>query len=149
VLLLLIAATSSALAKTRRRWRRRRAADRSVRVLGAWREANDRLVEHGVVVPISATANETAQAAVETLGTGAEPLVSLAPLATAAVFAPDTVTDHQAEQAWQLQAQLRRGLVPRRPSVRWLRAGLDPRPLLAGRREARQTRKSLRRLGVG
>jgi hypothetical protein len=76
-------------------------------------------------------------------------MIALAPLATTAVFAPDKVTDDDVRQAWQLEADLRRGLHPRRLSVRWLRARLDPRPLLAGRRDARLSRKTLRRLGVG
>jgi hypothetical protein len=135
--------------KTRQRGRRRRAADRSARVLGAWQEATDRLLERGVTSPVSATAGEAAEAAGQRLGPAGGPVIALAPLATTAVFAPGKVTDDDVRQAWQLEADLRRGLHPRRLSVRRLRAGLDPRPLLAGRRAARLSRKSLRRLGVG
>jgi transglutaminase-like putative cysteine protease len=147
--LLAILAAVIVAGKIRQRGRRRRAAGRSARVLGAWQEANDRLLERGVTNPVSATATEVAKAAGQRLGPVGEPMIALAPLATTAVFAPDKVTDDDVRQAWQLEANLRRGLHPRRLSVRRLRARLDPRPLLAGRREARMSRKTLRRLGVG
>jgi transglutaminase-like putative cysteine protease len=149
VSLLVILAVVILAGKVRRRGRRRRATDRSTRVLGAWQEATDRLLERGVNSPISATAAEAAQAAGERLGAAGSPVIALAPLATTAVFAPDKVTDEDVRRAWQLEADLRRGLHPRRLSLRRLRARFDPRPLLAGRREARLSRKSLRRLGVG
>ncbi|MBP2321582.1 transglutaminase-like putative cysteine protease [Kibdelosporangium banguiense] len=134
--------------KSRRRSRRRRGDSPSARVLGAWQEATDRLIERGVTSPISATADEAAAHAHEILGTAGDPVIRLAPLATTAVFAPGQLTDEDARQAWQLETALRRGLHPRRLSLRWLRARLDPRPLLAGRRNARLSRKSLRRLGA-
>jgi hypothetical protein len=145
----LVMAMMIALAKARRRGRRRRSAERSARVLGAWQEVTERLLERGLTVPISATAQEAAERAKGVLGKIAEPVVALAPLATTAVFAPGKLTDEDARRAWQLEAQARRGLVPRRLSLRWFRSRLDPRSLLAGRRDARQSRRSLRRLGVG
>jgi transglutaminase-like putative cysteine protease len=129
-----LGATAILARKAFRRRRRRTAAGNAVRVVGAWREATDRLVERGVPVPVSLTAREAAERAVSVLGAAADALVRLAPLATAAVYAPDEPDDHVVEQAWQLEAQLRRRLYPRRVSVRRLMAGLDPRPLLGGRR---------------
>ncbi|MFC0112229.1 transglutaminase TgpA family protein [Kibdelosporangium aridum] len=129
--------------KLRRRWWRRRNG-----VLGAWREATDRLVERGISVPISATAEEVAELAHAVLGQLVEPMADMARLASKAVFAPEIVTDEDVTRAWALEARFRRGLA--KPfSLRWVRAGLDFRPLLAGWREARQSRRSLRRLGVG
>nr|WP_084424805.1 transglutaminaseTgpA domain-containing protein [Kibdelosporangium aridum] len=125
--------------KARRRWRRRKAPDHAARVLGAWDEATDRLVERGATFAVSTTFAEAAERVVG--------LAPLAPLATAAVFAPDHVTNDDARHAWQLEKQLRRELSPR-PSPRSLRAWLSPRPLLVSWRHARTTRRNLRELGV-
>ncbi|RSM90413.1 transglutaminase domain-containing protein [Kibdelosporangium aridum] len=125
--------------KARRRWRRRRARNLADRVLGAWDEATDRLIERGATFAVSTTFVEAAERV-----TG---LAALAPLATAAVFAPDHVTNDDVRQAWQLEKQLRGELSPRL-SPRSLRARLSPRPLLAGWRDSRATRRNLRQLGV-
>lgn len=143
-----IAATLTVTEKARRRRRRRRAGSHSAQVLGAWREVNDRLIEQGITIGVSATADEAAGRVQRRLGTTAEPVVAMAPLATTAVFASGSMTDQDVARAWQLEAQLCRRLHPRRLSARWLRARLDPRPLLAEWREARQSKKNLRRLGV-
>jgi hypothetical protein len=110
-------------------------------VLGAWREATDRLIERGVPVPASLTAYEVVDQATRVLGTTADALVRLAPLATAAVYAPGEPDDDAVEQAWLLESRLRQQLYPRRSFLRRLGAGLDPRPLVAGWREARQRRR--------
>jgi hypothetical protein len=106
--------------------------------MGAWQEATDRLIERGVATPGSLTAREIADHAVGKLGTAANPLLELVPLATMALYARDEPGDDEAHQAWQLESQLRRQLYPRRFSVRRFGARLDPRPVVAGWRQARQ-----------
>ncbi|MEV4311260.1 transglutaminaseTgpA domain-containing protein [Actinocrispum sp. NPDC049592] len=139
----IVGAICTAAAKARRRRRRRKALGAD-RVLGAWREVTDRLSERGIRFPISATADEIA---VLLGNTGA--VRSLATLATKAVFAPDQVTDEDGERAWELEPEIRRSLAPGRFSPRRLWTRFDPRPLLATRRDTRQSRRNLERLGVG
>jgi hypothetical protein len=136
--LVVLLATAITGVKARWRWRRRRARGNAARVMGAWQEAADRLIERGIPAPLSHTAGEIADHAERTLGAAAGPLVSLVPLATMAVYARDEPSDDEVQRAWQLESRLRRQLYPRRFSVRWLRARLDPRPVIAGWREARQ-----------
>ncbi|WP_166664383.1 transglutaminase TgpA family protein [Actinophytocola oryzae] len=130
----LLGAAAVLAAKTRRRRVRRLAPGNAARVTGAWLEAVDRLVERGIAVPASLTAHEVAERAVRVLGAVAEPLVPLASIATAAVYAPVEPDDHAVEEAWRHESALRRGLYPGRLSPRGLIARLDPRPLLAGLR---------------
>ncbi|MFD8500166.1 DUF3488 and DUF4129 domain-containing transglutaminase family protein [Amycolatopsis sp. NPDC059657] len=127
--------------KVRRRWRRRNAPTNAGKVLGAWQEAIDRLIERGVPVPVSLTARETADRAVAALGVAAGAVVGLAPLATAAVYAPREPDDAAVAEAWQLESQLRTQLYPRSQSLLWMRARLDPRPLLRGNRQRRGSLK--------
>jgi transglutaminase-like putative cysteine protease len=139
VSVVIVAAVLTALEKARRRWRRRR-GDYAARVLGAWREILDRMVERGVRVPVTLTPREVAGR----LGIAAD----LAPLVTMAVYAPDQLTEVSAHTAWDTEADLRRTLYPRRLSLQWLVARLDPRSLFAEARERRQTRAAMRQLGV-
>lgn len=133
--------TSILAMKARRRRRHRHAPGNAARVAGAWQEAVDRLTERGIPMPASLTAHEVADRATSVLGAAADPVVRLAPLTTAAVYAPDEPDDRAVEQAWQLEAELRRRLYPRRLSWRRLSAGVDPRPLVAGRRAAGERRR--------
>jgi transglutaminase-like putative cysteine protease len=137
------------LEKRRRRWRRRRGGGRNARVIGAWRDTADRLVEHGVRVPASMTAREVADHAEQRLGTSAGAVAVLAPLVTAAVFCPAEPTDDEVRTAWQLNSRLRRELRQGRGWWRSARAWFDPRPLLAGRRDRRRRRRSLEALRRG
>ncbi len=137
------------LEKRRRRWRRRRGGGRNARVIGAWRDSTDRLVEHGVRVPASMTAREVADHAEQRLGTSAGAVAVLAPLVTAAVFCPAEPTDDEVRTAWQLNSRLRRELRQGRGRWRSVRAWFDPRPLLAGRRDRRRRRRSLEALRRG
>ncbi|MBP2327077.1 hypothetical protein JOF56_007462 [Kibdelosporangium banguiense] len=130
--------------KARRRRRRRRARGNAARVMGAWQEAADRLIERGIPTSGSLTASEIAVHATGTLGNAANPLVEMVPLATMAVYARDEPDDDDVYRAWQLESQLRRQLYPGRFSVRRLRARLDPRPVIAGWRQARQPGESPR-----
>ncbi|CAM4078017.1 DUF3488 domain-containing protein [Kibdelosporangium persicum] len=136
--LVVLLATMITGVKAHRRRRRRRARGNAARVMGAWQEAADRLTERGIPTSGSLTASEIAAHAVGTLGDAANPLSELAPLATMAVYARDEPDDDEVHRAWQLEAQLRRQLYPRRFSVRRLRARLDPRPVIAGWRQAGQ-----------
>jgi transglutaminase-like putative cysteine protease len=137
------------LEKRRRRWRRRRGRGRNARVIGAWRDTTDRLVEHGVRVPASMTAREVADRAEQRLGTSAGAVAVLAPLVTAAVFGPAEPTEDEVRTAWQLNSRLRRELRQGRGWWRSARAWFDPRPLLAGRRDRRRRRRSLEALRRG
>ncbi|ONI87875.1 hypothetical protein ALI144C_08025 [Actinosynnema sp. ALI-1.44] len=152
VALFVVTVMVTTVEKARRRSRRRRTGDNAARVLGAWHEAVDRLVERGMTVPVSRTALEAADHVTNHVtglsGATADTLVSLARLSTAAVFAHDEPDDNDVREAWRLEHELRRRLYARRFSPRWLRAKVDPRPLAAQWREARQHRKSLARLGV-
>src|SRR5436305_6950511 len=80
------------LEKIRRRYRRRRGTGNE-RIIGAWRDTADRLVEHGVAVPHSLTAAEVATHAEEQLGDCAKAVAVLAPIVTAAVFYPQEPGD--------------------------------------------------------
>ncbi|MCE7003463.1 DUF3488 and transglutaminase-like domain-containing protein [Kibdelosporangium philippinense] len=147
VSLLLLVIALIVAEKARRRWRRRKAPSNSTRVLGAWDEVSDRLTEYGAAFEVSATFTEAAERGQTMLGPRVQAVGTLAPLATAAVFAPDHVTNTDVVQAWQLEKQLRQSLSPRL-SPRSLRARLSPRPLVASWRDARATRRNLRELGA-
>jgi hypothetical protein len=119
------------IVKWRRRHRRRHAADERDRVTGAWAEALDRLREAGVSPRESATPVEFAlrHAAASGAGAAGPPLMDLARLQTAALFAPDPPSHEEADTAWvqvhQIEVALRRAT---RRSRRWQRR-VDPRSL--------------------
>lgn len=121
--------------KQRRRWRRRRAVSPAARLLGAWQEAVDRLLELGVRIPVSMTISDISAAARAAFAESAEALATMAPLAGAAAFAGTPPPDDDIALAWALEAELRRALHPR-PFSR-IRAAIDPRPLLELRRVRR------------
>ncbi|RJQ69539.1 DUF4129 domain-containing protein [Pseudonocardiaceae bacterium YIM PH 21723] len=118
-----------ALAKAWRHRRRRAASTLTHSVLGAWQQAVDRLTERGVRQRAAETAAEYAQRALRDLGPAARPLTELAPLASAAVFAPHTLDTVTKDEAWQLATELDGTLYPKPFSVPRLRAAVDPRPL--------------------
>jgi transglutaminase-like putative cysteine protease len=117
--------------KWRRRIQRRHAANERDRVTGAWAEALDRLREAGVSPRASATPVEFAMrhAAAHGAGAAGPPLMDLARLQTAALFAPDAPSHEEADDAWvhvhRIEQALRRAT---RWSRRWKRR-LDPRSL--------------------
>jgi Transglutaminase-like superfamily/Domain of unknown function (DUF4129) len=125
VLLLLLVGTLIALTiAARRRTRKRRdTADTRRRVLGAWTEALERLTAAGVAARPSATSVEFAlrHAPAHGAGGAGPPLMDLARLQTAAMFAPDPPSAADADAAWQhvdeIDAALRE-TVPR--SERWI-----------------------------
>jgi transglutaminase-like putative cysteine protease len=90
----------NALRRTRRR---RHDPDPRLRVLGAWSEALERLAAAGVAPHPSATSIEFALRYAPAHGAGAAgpPLMDLARLHTAAMFAPEPPSAADADDAWQ------------------------------------------------
>jgi hypothetical protein len=86
----------------RRTKHRRTNPDPRRRVLGAWTEALERLTAAGVARRPSATSLEFAlrQAPAEGAGDAGPPLMELARLHTAALYAAESPTDADADQAW-------------------------------------------------
>ncbi len=127
-----------ATAKRLRAGRRRRAASAAARVVGAWRETVDRLVELGMPVASSLTASEVARETRTRFPQGAGPVGQLVPLVAVAVYAPFEPDGAAADRAWRLagdaRSSLRRGTSPGRR----LRALVDPRPLLGADRQVRR-----------
>ncbi|MDX8147822.1 transglutaminaseTgpA domain-containing protein [Lentzea sp. BCCO 10_0061] len=121
--------------KRRRRWRRRRTADPAARLLGAWQEAVDRLLELGLRIPLSMTVHDIGDVARTRFGDRVAALATMAPMASAAAFAGVPPSDDDVTFAWELESDLRRELHPRRLSR--IRAAIDPRPLIDGRRARR------------
>ena len=146
--LLVLALLSVRLAKFVRR-RRLRSGTGAQRIVGAWRDSTDRLVERGIPVPRSLTAIETAAHAQEQLGEPARAVAVLAPLVTQAVFLPGEPTDDTVREAWELSAQFRRELRRSRGVLRAVRAWFDPRPLVYGWRDRRSLRRALKDLQSG
>ena len=123
------------LTKSLRRRRRMSRGAPSVRVVAAWREAVDRLRERAVTVPSSLTAAETVGRARSGVNPAViEPLADLAPIVTAAVFAPKEPDEPTVRRAWALEAQVRRSIDAGAPLASRVRAVVDPRPLLPRQR---------------
>lgn len=138
-----------AIEKFRRR-RQRRSGSRAARIIGAWQQATDRLIEHGVPVTASATAQEVSEQAREKIGeSGTGSLAVLAPIVTKAVFEPAEPDENIVEEAWQLESQLRRELRKARSPLLTVRAWLDPRPLYARWRDERRRRRAMDKLTRG
>jgi transglutaminase-like putative cysteine protease len=149
VLLVLLTCGLVAIAKARRRRRRRQSPDHAGRVLGAWQEQVDRLTERGITPPVSLTFREIAEHARGRLGDAARLVEASADLATTAVYAPESLDGAAADQAWDLVAELRTRLHPRRVSAARLLAVVDPRPLWTVWSTARQRRQARESLEVG
>ncbi|MEU3642825.1 transglutaminaseTgpA domain-containing protein [Lentzea sp. NPDC034063] len=149
VLLVLLACGFVVLVKSHRRRRRQRDPDRAARVLGAWQEQIDRLTERGITFPVSLTAPEVARRVHDDLGEAAPLFTASAELANAAVYAPETLDDADADQSWRLVTELREQLHSGRASLSRLRAAVDPRPLWSGWSTARQRRQARESLEVG
>jgi hypothetical protein len=100
VLLVLGGLILAAVTRTRRR---RDAADTRRRVLGAWTEALERLAAAGVTPRPSATSIEFAlrHAPAHGAGGAGPPLMNLARLHTAAMFAPEAPSEADAAAAWR------------------------------------------------
>jgi Transglutaminase-like superfamily/TgpA N-terminal domain len=134
--------------KVRRRYARRTGGGNE-RIVGAWREVTDRLVERGVAVPRSLTAGEAAVYATERLGEPARAVAVLAPLVSAATFQPWAASEDEVREAWELSGQFRRDLRRARGIRRAVLAWFNPRPLWYGWRDGRRRRRGLKRMQGG
>lgn len=149
IMLLVLLPVVIAGEKIRRRRQRRRTGSGAARIVGAWRETTDRLVEHGVGIPQSLTAQQVAQRAEQQLGEPAASVAVLAPIVTKAIFCPIPPDDDTVREAWELDAQLSRDLRRVDGPLGRVRAWLDPRPLIADRQDRRRRRRSWERLQGG
>jgi hypothetical protein len=95
------------------------------------------LITYGVDVPPSLTAHELAERARDRLGRPAAPVAALAPIVTAALFAPAAPDQDTVRIAWELDSLLGNELRRARHPLDRVRVWLDPRPLLATRRGRR------------
>jgi len=132
-----------------RRRRQRRQGSTAAQIVGAWRETTDRLIEHGVAVPQSLTAQEVAQRAKHQLGDPAAAVTALAPMVTKAVFCSIPPEDNTVRTAWELYAQLSRALRRFDGPLGWVRAWLDPRPLITARQDRRRRGRTQEKLQGG
>jgi transglutaminase-like putative cysteine protease len=134
-----------ALVKALRRGRRARHGPPVRRVLAAWAEVVDRLRETGVRVPVSRTSSEVA-ADVRSgpAAVAARSVDALAPIVTAAVYAPEPPTEADAAKAWELVGRIRRETAAVLGLGVRLRALVDPRPLLPRRFRDRPPRRRAR-----
>jgi hypothetical protein len=100
------------------RQRRRRHGDPRHRVVGAWQESVDLLVEAGLPDLSAATTQEVAAATGERFGSGpGEQARAVGTAADVAIFSPRTAMDAaQADAAWHAHAELRRAV---RQSLPW------------------------------
>ena len=117
------------VAKLRRRRRRRRAATPLARISGGWNEYRDRVLDHGLTPPATATRRELASA----VG-GSQPVI-LAAIADRAMFSPRAPTDEEADKVWKAVGELSTSLD--RGATRWQRF------------KARTSLRSLGKVGAG
>ena len=148
VVVILLTLLGIVIEKVRRRYRRRLGSGND-RIVGAWREVTDRLVERGIPVPRSLTAVEAAAHAEEQLGEPARSVAVLAPIVTAAVFYPGEPLEDNVRDAWDLSTQFRRDLRRSRGMLRALRALFDPRPLVYAWSDRRRLSGALKELQEG
>jgi transglutaminase-like putative cysteine protease len=97
------------LARKGLRQRRRRRGDPRRRVIGAWQESVDLLVEAGLADLSAATTREVAAATTERFGSGpGEQALAVGTAADVAIFSPRTALQtEQADAAWRAHAELR------------------------------------------
>jgi transglutaminase-like putative cysteine protease len=146
--LLLLIPMLTALEKARRRYRRRRGLP-AARVVGAWHDVADRLVEHGQPVSRASTPIEVAAAAQDRHGEAASAVALLAPIVTAAVSSPHPPNEDLVREAWRLNGQIKRDLRRHRGVWRGARGWIDPRPLFSGWHDSRRRRRTMTRLRGG
>jgi transglutaminase-like putative cysteine protease len=132
--------TALVVAALRRTRRRRYAVDARRRVLGAWTEALERLAAAGVQPRPAATSIEFAlrHAPAHGAGGAGPPLMDLARLHTAAMFAPDSPSEADADAAWKhvdaIDAALRDNVTRSERWVTRLRLRRRDRPVRPDRR---------------
>jgi hypothetical protein len=135
---LIVGVIAFMIAAWRRSNNRRHDPDNRRRVLGAWSEALERLSAAGIVRRPSATSLEFALRQAPALGAGAAgpPLMSLARLHTAAMYAPDAPSREEADVAWSdvdAISDALRATTPRSKRVRARWRALLPRRSAEGR----------------
>jgi hypothetical protein len=124
--------------KQRRRWRRRHFGSPARRVVGAWHEVRDRLVERGLTKSSALTTYEVARRARQLNGAAAandyiDHIDRLASLVSVALFAPAAPAEGDAREAWELARFAGRALKREGRLGRRAIAAVDPRPLLRWR----------------
>jgi hypothetical protein len=125
--------TIPVLKRRRRRVRRLRGSP-AARVLGAWKDANDRMTEAGRRTPVSATTPEAVSLSRSTFGdTAALMLDELGRIVDRTLYGTAPVSDEDATQAWSLADVFTRDIFAAQPRSRRLRFALDPRPLVSSR----------------
>lgn len=108
--LLLLALAGVPTAKRIRRLRRTRGQPEAV-AMGAWREARDRLRDHGVLARASMTVRDLDTASRPVVGGAAlAGLDALAPCVDEALWSPAPVSGHTARAAWTAVTLVDRGL---------------------------------------
>jgi TgpA N-terminal domain/Transglutaminase-like superfamily len=151
VIFLLLATAGVVIAKQVRRKRRESNGSTCDRILGAWRESGDRLLEHGLLVQPTHTAEEVGTRTTDQFGDDAgRRVVALAPLVSTALYAPNEPDEDAVVAAWDLEGELRDILDARRSPFTRLLSWVDPRPLVRtpGRRRSVRRRDSLLRRAV-
>jgi transglutaminase-like putative cysteine protease len=119
----------------RRRRRQRMARTTSQRVLSIWADVVDRLLEIGVPLQRSMTAREVAGRSIEYVSPEASArLYAMAPIVTAAVFAPTEPDEDRALQMRALADAFAADVAANRKVSARVAAALSPRPLLYARR---------------
>jgi transglutaminase-like putative cysteine protease len=118
------------LLKHRRRQRRLRSASTADRVVGAWEEVVDRLIEVNFPMTPNMTALDVARASRATYGTATTlPLAFLVPEVGRAIYAADEPTPIMVTRAWQRTEEFEQNLASSLTRRRRWRARLSPRPL--------------------
>ena len=119
------------LAKLVRRRYRKNLDDPTERVLAAWQESKDRLLEAGIDVRPDMTVKEIVSASRKELGVHASSSLSaLAPYVTTTIYSERTPGDSAAEQVWSEVDTFDRQLSESRTRGQNIKAKVDPRPLL-------------------
>lgn len=114
-----------AVIKRRVTARRRRRDSAGERVIGAWHDVCDRLIEFG----IGDTDRGTVEEVVAEAGERAEALTGIYRPVNAALYSTATVTEDDAEQAWRARDRFVDVCRRDQPWARRIRCGVDPRPL--------------------
>lgn len=115
--------------KARRRRARRNAPTPADRVVGAWDEVVDRLLEMQFPIGSSMTPRDVERVGRATYGAATtEPLAQLVPAVSRAVFAQDEPTADAAELAWQRTEQFERNLKTALTRRQRIRTRLSLRP---------------------